>query len=109
MAAPGRRPGPVPRAGRGGARLSPPPGGDGQRDQPRPRAVSTELQFAQPFEPVTATVEEVNGDSTRASNSFDAPEAVTVSAGTVEKVGPGTSYTFPAHSLTVLTFPAGRD
>ncbi len=66
--------------------------------------VSTELQLAQSFEPVTATVEVVNGDSVGTTNSFDAPEAVTVTAGTIEKFGSGTTYTFPAHSLTVLTF-----
>jgi alpha-L-arabinofuranosidase len=66
--------------------------------------VSTELQFAQSFEPVTATVEEVNGDSVLAINDFDKPEAVTVTAGTIEKFGSGTTHTFPAHSLTVLTF-----
>src|SRR6202012_3113957 len=47
--------------------------------------VSTELQFSQALEPVTATVEEVNGDSVRAANSFGAPEQVTVTAGTIEK------------------------
>jgi alpha-N-arabinofuranosidase len=71
--------------------------------------VSTELQFGHPLQPVTATVEELNADSVRASNSFDAPEAVTVSAGTIEKFRSGITHTFPAHSLTVLTFRAERD
>jgi hypothetical protein len=43
------------------------------------------------------------------TNSFDSPEAVTVSTGTIEKFTSGTTYTFPAHSLTVLTFRAERD
>jgi hypothetical protein len=38
-------------------------------------------------------------------NSFDAPDAVTVSSGTIDKFTSGTTHTFPAHSLTVLTFP----
>jgi alpha-L-arabinofuranosidase len=71
--------------------------------------VSTELQLAQPFGPVTATVEVVNGDTVRTTNSFDAPDAVTVSASTIEKFGSGTTCTFPAHSLTVLTFRAERN
>jgi alpha-N-arabinofuranosidase len=68
--------------------------------------VRAELQLAQSLQPVTATVEEVNGASVQAINSFDEPEAVTVSSGTIEKFESGTSYTFPAHSLTVLTFQA---
>jgi alpha-N-arabinofuranosidase len=70
--------------------------------------VSTELQLAQDMAPVTVTVEEVNGDSVGTTNSFDAPEAVTVSTGAIEKFTSGTTYTFPAHSLTVLTFRAER-
>jgi alpha-L-arabinofuranosidase len=66
--------------------------------------VSTELQLAQSLDPVTATVEVVNGDSTTASNSFDAPEAVSVSTATIEKFRSGTVHTFPAHSHSVLTF-----
>jgi alpha-L-arabinofuranosidase len=66
--------------------------------------VSTELQLAQALEPVTATVEVVNGDSTTASNSFDAPEAVSVATATIEKFRSGTVHTFPAHSHSVLTF-----
>jgi alpha-N-arabinofuranosidase len=68
--------------------------------------VSTELQLAQALEPVTATVEVLDGDSTTASNSFGAPDAVSVSAGTIEKFQSGTVHSFPAHSLTVLTFRA---
>ncbi len=71
--------------------------------------VSTELQLAQAVAPVTVTVEEVNGEAVGTTNSFDAPEAVTVSTGTIEKFTSGTTYTFPAHSLTVLTFRAERD
>ncbi len=66
--------------------------------------VSTELQLAQALEPVTATVEVVNGDSTTASNSFDAPEAVSVATTTIEKFQSGTVHTFPAHSHSVVTF-----
>jgi len=59
--------------------------------------------------PVTVTVEEVNGDGVGVTNSFEAPEAVTVSTTAIEKFTSGATYTFPAHSLTVLTFRAERD
>ena len=70
--------------------------------------VSAELQLAQAIDPVTATVEVVNGDDVGTANSFDHPDAVSVSASTIEKFGPGTTHTFPAHSLTVLTFRTGQ-
>jgi alpha-L-arabinofuranosidase len=65
--------------------------------------VTAEIQFANPLRRQTAAVEEVNSDSIDATNSFDVPDRVNVSAGTVEKFGNGATYTFPAHSLTVLT------
>jgi alpha-L-arabinofuranosidase len=49
-------------------------------------------------------VEEVNGASVSASNSFEAPEEVFVTQGEIEKFRDGVSYTFPAHSMTVITF-----
>jgi alpha-L-arabinofuranosidase len=65
--------------------------------------VTAEIQLANPLEPSTATVEELNSDGIGAANSFGTPDRVSVSSGTVEKFRSGMTYTFPAHSLTVLT------
>jgi len=65
--------------------------------------VTAEIQIANPLRRQTAVVEELNGDDTDEVNSFATPERVNVSAGTVEKFGPGARYAFPAHSLTVIT------
>jgi alpha-L-arabinofuranosidase len=73
------------------------------------RDLTTEFQFADALQPQTATVEELNGDDIQASNSFEAPETVAVSTGTIEKFRHGTVHTFPAHSLTVLTFRSERN
>jgi alpha-L-arabinofuranosidase len=56
------------------------------------------------LEPQGASVEEVNGASVSASNSFEAPEEVFVTRGEIEKFRDGVTYTFPAHSMTVITF-----
>jgi alpha-N-arabinofuranosidase len=42
--------------------------------------VTTEIQIANSLQPQTAAVEELNSDGTGASNSFEAPERVSVSA-----------------------------
>lgn len=70
--------------------------------------VTAEFQFATPVQPQAAAVEELNGAGTGASNSFDAPEAVSVTAGAIDKFRHGTVHTLPAHSLTVLTFRCER-
>ena len=67
--------------------------------------VSAEIRIANSLRRLDATVEELNSDAVDATNSFAAPDRVSVSAGTIEKFGDGTSYTFPAHSLTVFTLP----
>lgn len=66
--------------------------------------VTAEISLAQPLEPQAALVEEVNGASVSASNSFEAPEEVFVTQGEIEQFRDGVSYTFPAHSMTVITF-----
>jgi alpha-N-arabinofuranosidase len=71
--------------------------------------VSAEIRIANSLRRQDATVEELNSDAIDATNSFAAPDRVSVSAGTIEKFGDGASYTFPAHSLTVLTMPCGPE
>lgn len=70
--------------------------------------VTAEFQFASALQPQAAAVEELNGAGIGASNSFDAPEAVSVTAGAIEKFRHGAAHTLPAHSLTVLTFRGER-
>ncbi len=68
----------------------------------RERALSTTFYFSEIALQPEATIYEVNGSHPNAVNSFEEPQAVTVresrhtfSDGTI-------SYTFPAHSLTLL-------
>jgi alpha-N-arabinofuranosidase len=67
--------------------------------------VSAEIRIANSLRRQDVAVEELNSDAIDATNSFAAPDRVSVSAGTIEKFGDGATYTFPAHSLTVLTMP----
>jgi hypothetical protein len=67
--------------------------------------VTAEIRIANSLRRQDAAVEELNSDAIGATNSFETPDRVSVSAGTIEKFGDGATYTFPAHSLTVLTVP----
>lgn len=67
--------------------------------------VTAEIRIANPLRRQDAAVEELGSDAIDATNSFTTPDRVSVSAGTIEKFGDGATYTFPAHSLTVITMP----
>jgi alpha-L-arabinofuranosidase len=67
--------------------------------------VVAKVQFRGSFTPVTARVEEVTGPHWDASNSFAAPDTVSVRAGEIENFASGTEYRFPKHSHTVVLLP----
>lgn len=52
--------------------------------------------------PVNGAAYEINASTVGAMNSVEAPEAVTVAERGATTVGSGSTYSFPAHSLTVL-------
>ncbi|HEY2508642.1 MAG TPA: alpha-L-arabinofuranosidase C-terminal domain-containing protein [Streptosporangiaceae bacterium] len=70
------------------------------------RDITADIRIAGPFHPGRATVAQVNGPEAQTVNSFEQPDAVTVQEDTIKKFGDGISYTFPAHSVTVITVPA---
>jgi alpha-N-arabinofuranosidase len=71
------------------------------RDHDRPITTTIELQDGRAA--VRGVAYEVNGDDPNVLNTFERPDAVTVQRRPLE-AGPCRSYTFPAHSLTVLRF-----
>lgn len=70
-------------------------------------AVPTELRIIGAQVKETCTAEELTGPSIEATNSFEQPDLVTVQqrAWTADATHP--VYTFPAHSMTLLTLPLG--
>ncbi len=67
--------------------------------------IETELRFVGAWPPAVRTAETVTGPDVSARNSFEQPNLVSV-ARSAWSVDTGHSpYTFPAHSLTMLTVP----
>lgn len=70
------------------------------RDQQR--SLTSDLVFADTLSIATIEVYEVNGASTETVNSFEQPQAVTTTTTQLSPNSQNISYTFPAHSLTLL-------
>jgi alpha-N-arabinofuranosidase len=72
-------------------------------------AHTTTIQFANATIVNTGVVYEVNGPDVRSMNSFENPSVVTVQERPLEPVhiGQPLTYTFPAHSLTILRLNLG--
>jgi alpha-L-arabinofuranosidase len=69
-------------------------------------AVTADFWLLGDFPGGMATVEEVNASDWADANSFELPEAVSVWEGTISDFRDGATYTFPAHSHTVITAAA---
>ncbi|GLV53572.1 alpha-N-arabinofuranosidase [Dictyobacter sp. S3.2.2.5] len=63
---------------------------------------STTIQFADPISISQGRLYQVNATDPNTSNSFEQPDAVTVQERQLELANGALTYTFPAHSLTVL-------
>ena len=68
----------------------------------REQALSTTIQFTDATPDASITAYELNADTPDTVNSFEQPNAVRVQKYHVENGGQSFTYTFPAHSLTVL-------
>ncbi|GHO83955.1 alpha-N-arabinofuranosidase [Dictyobacter formicarum] len=63
---------------------------------------TTTIQFADPATITRGQVYEVNATDPSSTNSFEQPDAVIVQERQLELEGGNLTYTFPAHSLTIL-------
>jgi alpha-N-arabinofuranosidase len=68
----------------------------------RERAIPAQIQFVQGVGASSIEAYEVNGATVDTANSFANPEAVSVQKRSVQSDGHSFSYTFPAHSVTIL-------
>ncbi|GCE09794.1 alpha-N-arabinofuranosidase [Dictyobacter aurantiacus] len=67
---------------------------------------TTTIQFADPTTISQGRIYQVNATDPNTSNSFEHPDAVTVQERQLELADGNLTYTFPAHSLTVLRLHA---
>jgi len=65
--------------------------------------VTAELSFSGTHDMKDVIFEEVNGEDWDSANSFDHPDAVSVSVREGQVLTDGTRYRFPAHSMTMLS------
>ena len=68
----------------------------------REQAQTTAITYADPASIRSGTAYEINADDPGISNSFETPEQVTIKEKHIDTDKQELSYTFPAHSLTLL-------
>ncbi|MHB1414829.1 MAG: alpha-N-arabinofuranosidase [Chloroflexota bacterium] len=75
----------------------------------RERAIETAIQLADGLAVKAVVAYEVTGAEPGVTNSFEQPDAVTVQEHLPVLQGTSLTYTFPAHSLTLLRLQVGRE